>query len=434
MKPKTKLEIRVTELSAKLRPITEKQELWGEDHCIKKWAHRSKNTMYCLECGHSWKADGTDLFDTVLGIDCPECGRHLEKIQNYSTNCSHAEYFQVWQTVSDFQVIRTIFVRKIYRLSSPTCTLTSEVMQHWIDQSGKVVWLSKTVQGLSQYYDQWVLSSELSVKHLAPYTSSETRYWLSSNFVYPFRSILPIIKRNGFNGHLYSFNPVYLFPLLLAEPHVETLFKARQFSLIRHIKNTNENWASVKICLRNGYIVKDASVWFDHLDLLAYFGKDLHNAKYVCPDNLTAEHSRLIEKKREIIDREELKEKRQRAHEQNEKFLAMKSQFIGLKFIGDQITVKTLDSVQEYMEEGDRLHHCVFTNEYFLKPESLCLSARIDEQPIETIEVNLKKMKIEQARGKHNQPSEYHDQIMQLMSANLPRIAKIAKQLQTATI
>ena len=50
----------------------------------------------------------------------------------------------------------------------------------------------------------------------------------------------------------------------------------------------------------------------------------------------------------------------------------------------------------------------------------------------DNIEVDLLKMKVAQCRGKCNQPSEYHDQIMQLMSANLPKIAKIAHQ--TATV
>lgn len=399
MQPRTKLEKQVTELSAKLRPITEKQELWGADHCLTKYGHRSRNTMYCLECGHSWKADGTDLFDAVLGIDCPECGRHLDKMQNYSTDCSRAEYFHIWQTVSSFQIIRTVFVRKIYRLS-------------------------KSIQGLSPYYDQWVLSSDISIKHRVQYTGSEERFGLHSKFVYPSRSILPIIKRNGFNGHLYGFNPVYIFPLLLAEPHVETLFKARQFSLIKNIKMANEHWISVKICLRKGYIVKDASLWFDYLDLLLYFGKDIHNSKYVCPENLNAEHDKLVSRKRKIQEREDLEMKRKRAHEQNEQFLEMKSQFLGLCFSSDQLTIKTLDSIQEYMEEGDELHHCVFTNNYALKPGSLCLSARIENKPIETIELNLESLKIEQCRGKFNQPTAYHDKIIDLVNKNIPQIIK----------
>ena len=51
--------------------------------------------------------------------------------------------------------------------------------------------------------------------------------------------------------------------------------------------------------------------------------------------------------------------------------------------------MKVLESVQEYLEEGKALHHCVFTNEYYLKEQSLILSARIDGKRIETIEVSL---------------------------------------------
>lgn len=418
----------MTELSAKLRSITEKQEAWGAEHCIKKYGHRSRGTMCCLECGYSWKAEGSELSDDLLGMDCPCCGRHLEKIQDYSTNCTRAEYFQVWQTVSGFQVIRTVFVRKIYRLSRPEDVVTSEIMQHWIDQSGKVVWLSKSVQGLSQFYDQWILSSDMTVKHSTPYSGSESRYWLNPCHVYPTRSILPIIKRNGFSGHLHGLNPVSLFKLLLSDPCAETLFKASQFSLLRQIKKANERWASVKICLRNGYMVKDASIWFDYLDLLAYFGKDLRNAKYVCPEDLKAEHDRLVNKKRRILEAEDLERKRQRVEAYEQKFLELKGHLIGICFIEGGIRIKTLDSVHEYMKEGDMMHHCIYTNEYFLKKDSLCLSASIDEQPVETIELDLDQLKVKQCYGKFNQKTEYHDQILNLVNKNIPIIAQ---RLQT---
>ena len=45
--------------------------------------------------------------------------------------------------------------------------------------------------------------------------------------------------------------------------------------------------------------------------------------------------------------------------------------------------------MQEYIEEGQALHHCIFTNEYHLKEKTLILSASIDDKPIETIELSL---------------------------------------------
>ena len=55
--------------------------------------------------------------------------------------------------------------------------------------------------------------------------------------------------------------------------------------------------------------------------------------------------------------------------------------------------------MQEYIEEGQALHHCVFTNEYHLKEKSLILSASIAGKRIETIEVSLETMEVLQCRG-----------------------------------
>ena len=84
--------------------------------------------------------------------------------------------------------------------------------------------------------------------------------------------------------------------------------------------------------------------------------------------------------------------------------------------------MKVLESVQEYLEEGKALHHCVFTNEYYLKEQSLILSARIDGKRIETIEVSLETMKVIQCRGLQNKSSEYHDRIIDLVNRNIRQI------------
>jgi hypothetical protein len=56
--------------------------------------------------------------------------------------------------------------------------------------------------------------------------------------------------------------------------------------------------------MRNGYKVDDASIWRDYLNLLDFFGKDIHSAKYVCPADLKTEHDRYVKKKLEYRERE----------------------------------------------------------------------------------------------------------------------------------
>jgi hypothetical protein len=86
--------------------------------------------------------------------------------------------------------------------------------------------------------------------------------------------------------------------------------------------------------------------------------------------------------------------------------------------------VRVLESVEEIMQEGDSLHHCLYTNEYHLKPDSLILSACANGQRLETVEFSLSKMQVIQSRGVCNCNTEYHDRIIELVKKNIPLIRK----------
>ncbi len=73
------------------------------------------------------------------------------------------------------------------------------------------------------------------------------------------------------------------------------------------------------------------------------------------------------------------------------------------------------------------MHHCVFDNAYYLKENSLILSATIEGRRIETIEVNLDTLKVVQSRGVCNKNTEYHEQIVNLVNANRELISQRMK-------
>jgi len=152
--------------------------------------------------------------------------------------------------------------------------------------------------------------------------------------------------------------------------------------------------------------------------MLRRLGKDIHSPKYVCPENLQESHDTAQRKLQAQRDKEVEARRRQQAIENEERFQELKAPFFGITFTDGVIQVKVLESVQEYLEEGKTLHHCVFTNEYYLKKQSLILSARIDGRRIETIEVSLETMKVIQCRGLQNKNTEYHDRIVNLVNAN----------------
>lgn len=176
--------------------------------------------------------------------------------------------------------------------------------------------------------------------------------------------------------------------------------------------------------MRNGYFIGKPTEWCDYIDLLRFFGKDLHNARYVCPADLSAAHDFYTARKRRHIDMERRREERQRAAEREALFVEAKGRFFGVEFSDGEICIKVLDSVEAIRQEGEAMHHCVFTNGYYLKADSLILSATIDGKRIETVEVSLKRMEVVQSRGVCNKNTPYHGQILQLMKGNMPLIRK----------
>ena len=207
---------------------------------------------------------------------------------------------------------------------------------------------------------------------------------------------------------------------LLSDSRAETLLKAGQYPMLRyylyHSFNIGEYWASIKICIRNGYTIEDGSMWRDTIDLLRHFGKDTNSPKYVCPADLKVEHDKLVAKRNLQRKHERTEQQRRKAIEDEKQYLKAKGIFFGLAFTDSLICVKVIESVEEMAEEGRTMHHCV--GGYHKRKDSLILSATIDGKRIETIEVSLKTFEVVQCRGVCNENSEYHDRIIALVNKN----------------
>ncbi len=105
-------------------------------------------------------------------------------------------------------------------------------------------------------------------------------------------------------------------------------------------------------------------------------------------------------------------------------FIRLKSKFFDLAISDGTIDIVVLDSIKAFKEEGETMHHCVFSNSYYDRPNSLVMSARIEGKRIETIELSFTDMKILQSRAVCNGTSEYHDRIINLLNSNLHQIAR----------
>ena len=131
------------------------------------------------------------------------------------------------------------------------------------------------------------------------------------------------------------------------------------------------------------------------------------------------EKERAAEQRRWEIERREREQQRQLQRKKDaEDFIANKSKFFGLVITDEEIIVKVLESIDEYYNEGKTQGICVFGSGYYKKADTLILSARIGDEIIETVEVDLRTLEVVQCHGKHNQDTEYHERIIDLVNKN----------------
>lgn len=414
MIPKTKIQKEVVESMALLPHITEKQKKYAFLHCFEHIARKLKNgSVACMECGHTWKDK------QVAGkCVCPHCGAKLKVEETRKSYFSQTEYFGVITTCKGYQVLRYFYLKAFYRVGKIAEYTFDEVVQLWISPKGKLIPIARSRVNCLRYYDVWNFSTLPEVK-----ATMSVAYRIYPIAYMPTRKVISELTKRGFGGNLMNMHPLDIFMPLLTSCNMETLLKAGQQSLFKNFatipsSHIDKYWASIKIAMRNRYIVKDASMWCDYIGLLIHFGKDIHNAKYVCPADLKGEHDRYLEKKREQQAKERIKEKRAKALAEEERFRELKSKFFGIQFTDGLIQVKVLESVEAHLVEGEIMHHCVFSCGYHLKAESLILSATIDGKRIETVEINLKTLEVVQSRGVCNQNTEYHDRIVALVNKN----------------
>ena len=436
MKPKTAMQKNVARLSATLSPISATQKQWAYDNCIEHFAYRTKSgTLTCSDCGHQWKSENGTLCDAVAGCRCPHCGTELKAYDTRRRSDRQTQYFSIITTHKGFQLIRVGQVEAVSKKGEPRKIYFKEVVQRWISPEGKVTTMA-LLRGFSfMYCDCWSEWSKLEIRnHNVLYDN--VCEWGKT---YPRMKFIPQLRRNGFKGDFHGISPITFFKSLLSDPRIETLMKAGEIEEMKyfmtHPCSADDFWASYLIAKRHHYHLNNISMWCDYLRMLQNLGQDIRNPKNICPEDFINAHDTISRKIEAIRRREREKEERKRNEERllrekknEEKFNALKAQFFGLVITDSEIEVKVLESIEEYLYEGETQHICVFSSGYYKKADTLILSARIDGRIIETVEVDLQTLKVVQCHGKHNKDTEYHNRIIDLVNSN----AKLIRERMTA--
>lgn len=414
MKPRNNKERNIVELSGRLRPLTTPQMTWALSNTINHYGYRFKSGMCtCMKCGHEWLENRNGM------CLCPECGQLIEIKDTKERVLRDKSYFNVITTMGEYQVVRMFLMMVEMRKGMKASPAYLEVGSYWIDPKGRatVIGLQRT---LGHYIDSFAFGSPLEIRR-----DNEAFQRISDEWVYPRIKVTDTIKRNGFKGSCHHIHPVTLFQELLTNPKAETLMKANEIELLHFLcirpaykADIETYWNTVKIANRNGYKVKDVQLWMDYIKMLERCGKDIQSPKYICPANLKEAHDLYVGKVRSLEDNKKRAEDIRKAQEREASFKEQKGKYFGIRINDGEIEVKVLESVEEYRQEAESQHICLFSAAYDQRQASLIFSARIDGKIIETIEVDLRTLKVVQSRGVCNQNTEYHDRIVSLINSH----------------
>ena len=446
MRPKNAREREVTALSRRITDLTLAQKKWLLDEVMEKRIYTSGRKCWCTYCGEGWteKIEGEEAV-------CPHCGARAKVYQGRHTTFREFYYARFFQVYKGWQIIRYVLVKWECRQGEKPSIEHEDVIQKWCQPGQPMITLSRSL-GMMSWYRKipYTLSDPtLSIK---PNHGQWYGEWMKTK-TYPRMSLLPVYVKHL--GRHPDFDEIGLYaPTLLGDifgcPYLEKLWKdgnkEKLIKMWHWTDELNRYWPSIKVALRHGYEPEHWGSYFEHLKALKFLRYDMHSPRYVAPPDFGELHDLVMRQFRNKLDmlqqrREEARalrqalageelarQKEEDAKKSTKSFSKWIAKFAGLEIADENIIITPLMSIEAFKEEGNAMHHCVFTGAYYKKDGALILSARTREgnERVETIEVNTKALTIVQSMGAYNRHTDKHDEICNLVKKAMPKIRRMA--------
>lgn len=420
-------------LSQQLPLLTTAQAEWSSKTIFMHIAFATKQVAWCSDCGTIFAP-----IDNEKRCVCPKCGAKLKVEHSRKQKLEERNYFSQLSVIGGYQVVRHYQACRYSKKGQSTRYAHEEVVQLWLDSRGNKTIVARSTNCMSPSLDNWSWGSPMEIRRIYGYT--RTRYNICAP-ICPGSEVLPIFRKRGYTLRCQSAAPDEIMTSILTDNNAETLMKQKQYDVagdyVRHGSYKYKQYRhAVNIATRNGYRIKDASLWYDYLNLLEYFNLDTHNAKYVCPDNLKQEHDKLMHRKEAILARIRAEAQRKRDAETLKrdakaiaKYKEQKGCYFGIVLKQGKLHASVLPDVEAFMQEGEAMRHCVFTNGYYKRKDCLIFSVRnTHNKRVATVEFDLKTFKVVQCRGKANsQPKEYNE-ILKMFQVGAIKIQQAQQQ------
>ena len=370
--------------------------------------------------------------DAISALQDEKCYNRSFNIYEYSRRIKMQSYFTKIETFKGMQVVRTFSLELRKRgINSFPQTRHKEVLQKWYGDGGQSAIVACKFLSFNYGYDDWAFGSDLSLRspHSGNNYQERTLYrQVAEKNNIRVSTFAPFLKKYGLSSKTPMINQTNkALAIELAQTHLgEYLLKNNGHNLFCLIANGSIQYSkleeylpSLKICFRHGYTITDYSLWIDLLNFLVQMNKDIHSPKYIMPDNLMVAHDYWLKKVQEVERKKRYKEKMEEAREHEKDFYNKKKQYFGLSFFTSSgLIVRSVESVAEMIDEGDKMHHCVGC--YWNHDNSLIMVCRSPHgDRIATIEVNISNLTVSQIRGLQNKKPNEFDEIMDSLTKNM---------------
>ena len=426
--------------------------------------YRGKLIHFCTECGCTINYIGQK--------ECPQChAKWTEKktVELYNRTVDRSmNDIAVFEAHGDIQMVRQIRVERILQYGKPAKVCAYEVVRFMYAPNGeRMVW-ERPVQTMTGAYDLFSKWGRMRLRREISPRNMSYGGWLRKNmwvYDYQIKSLTKQWKYKNIPKLMEDYDYSLSAIRVIAYPYGETLLKCGQKTLFDHLVRQRDRLPkgaekAVNICIRHHYTIDDPSLWLDTLYMLVNEKKDIHNPKFVCPVNLRVLHQILLNRKhkrddalrarweaihavrmeqaRLAYDRwyaEQQKKREAAAKEAEEGYPKHFGKMLSLELDANNLSIRPLQSVDEFKDEAKHMHHCVYACEYWnykSHPTALILSAKDDAgKRLATIEYNMETNTIVQCRAACNQVPERDKEIRQLITDNKAQFVKLEQTVKT---
>jgi hypothetical protein len=405
---------------------------------------RMANKYYCTECGSQIRVTTQKV--------CPVCGARWHGEPTAEVRYQERGYHMELEAKGKYQLCRVYAVERWTRLNHKAVKSVWEVERFIYAPNGERKVFARGVQCMNCCYDAFSRWSSITLRHedRNPTYSTMNRYNLSLAS-YHIKSLSPQWQYKNIRAMLDDYNLDTGVLKIIAYPWAETLLSTGRKELFGYLLRNvrvlkSYEVAAMHICDRHGYKLDGQfGLWLDHVRMLHALGLDTHNPRYVCPEDLRGEHDVILKRyQRKMKERRERMEAGRKAaemrrREQRDKAYADMVQhwpermgrILTLQLQGNNLNIRPLQSIDEFKQEGEAMHHCVYSMDYYdynRRPHCLILSAKDDQgNRLATIEYNTKYNTIEQCRAACNEIPERDSEIRGLIESHRNDFMKLLK-------